>query len=41
MNPKYIALLWTHPTGRMMTGIAIFLQFLGIIFIRKIVNIKV
>jgi tight adherence protein B len=41
LNPKYIGMLWTHPLGRMMAGLAIFFQFLGIISIRKIVNIKV
>jgi tight adherence protein B len=41
LNPKYIGMLWTHPTGRMMAGLAIFFQVLGIISIRKIVNIKV
>jgi tight adherence protein B len=41
LNPKYIALLWTHPTGRLMAGLAIFFQVLGIISIKKIVNIKV
>ena len=41
LNPKYIGLLWTHPTGRLMAGLAIFFQILGIISIKKIVNIKV
>jgi tight adherence protein B len=41
VNPKYISLLWTHPTGKLMTGIAMFFQILGIIAIKKIVNIKV
>jgi tight adherence protein B len=41
LNPKYIGLLWTHPTGRLMAGLAIFFLILGIISIKKIVNIKV
>ena len=41
LNPNYIGMLWTHPTGRMMAGLAIFFQFLGMIAIKKIVNIKV
>ena len=41
MNPKYISMLWTHPTGRLMAGLAIFFQVLGMIAIKKIVNIKV
>jgi tight adherence protein B len=41
LNPKYIGLLWTHPTGRLMAGAAIFFQVLGMIAIKKIVSIKV
>jgi tight adherence protein B len=41
MNPKYISLLWTHPTGKLMSGLAFFFQMLGILTIKKIVNIKV
>ena len=41
INPKYIGLLWTHPTGRLMAGMAIFFQALGMIAIKKIVTIKV
>jgi tight adherence protein B len=41
MNPKYISMLWTHPTGKIMAGFAIFFQIIGILFIKKIVNIKV
>jgi tight adherence protein B len=41
LNPQYIGLLWKHPTGRLMTGIAIFFQLLGVITIHKIVSIKV
>jgi tight adherence protein B len=40
-NAKYISLLWTHPTGWMMAVVALLFQFLGIISIIKIVNIKV
>lgn len=41
LNPKYISLLWTHPAGRKMLAVAIFLQVLGMICIKKIVSIKV
>lgn len=41
MNPKYISLLWTHPTGKIMMGVAIFFQILGMVVIKKIVSIKV
>jgi tight adherence protein B len=41
VNPQYIGLLWTHPTGRLMAGVALFFQVLGIIAIKKVVTIKV
>jgi tight adherence protein B len=41
MKPDYIETLWTTDTGRMMSGVAIVLQILGALWIRKIVNIKV
>jgi tight adherence protein B len=41
INPQYIGMLWTHPTGRLMAGMAIFFQVLGMIAIKKIVSIKV
>jgi tight adherence protein B len=41
LNPNYIGLLWTHPTGRLMAGLAIFFLVLGMISIKKIVSIKV
>ena len=41
INPNYIKLLWTHPTGRMMAGVALFFQFIGMVAIKKIVTIKV
>ena len=40
MNPDYISLLWTHPTGRIMMGLAIVFQVIGMIAIKKIVTIK-
>ena len=40
-KPDYIEALWTTDIGRMMSGIAIGLQVLGALWIRKIVNIKV
>lgn len=41
MNPNYVMLLFTDPLGRKMIGVAAFLQVLGAITIKKIVNIKV
>lgn len=41
LNPGYISLLWTHPTGKKMLAGAVGLQLLGMLFIKKIVSIKV
>jgi tight adherence protein B len=41
INRDYIMQLWLTPKGRMMAMIALFLQTLGILTIRKIVKIKI
>jgi tight adherence protein B len=41
LNPGYISLLFTDPLGKKMLGVAIFMQIIGALVIRKIVNIKV
>ncbi len=41
LNPDYIMLLFTDPMGKKMLAGGIFLQLLGALVIRKIVNIKV
>jgi tight adherence protein B len=41
LNPDYIMLLVNHPLGRMMAMSALFFQVMGMLCIRKIVNIKV
>jgi tight adherence protein B len=41
INPKYESVLFEHPMGRIMCGVAVAMQFLGMMLIRKIVNIKV
>ncbi len=41
LNPDYIMVLFTDPMGKKMLAVAIFLQVLGALAIRKIVNIKV
>ena len=41
LNPNYIMMLFTDPMGKQMLAGAIFLQLLGALCIRKIVNIKV
>jgi tight adherence protein B len=41
LNKNYIMLLFIRPLGKMMIGVALFMQLLGYLMIRKIVNIKV
>ena len=41
LNPEYINPLFTEPAGRMLAGIAAFMMFIGILFIKKMVKIKV
>jgi tight adherence protein B len=41
LNPDYSMMLVNHPTGRMMAMTALVFQMLGVLSIRKIVNIKV
>jgi len=41
VNPEYISLLFTHPTGRLMVGLAVFGELIGILAIRKIVAIEI
>jgi len=41
INPGYIQMLFTHPMGKAMIGAGIASQLVGIMFIRKIVNIEV
>ncbi|MBN1911419.1 MAG: type II secretion system F family protein [Pirellulales bacterium] len=41
MNPDYVMVLFTDPLGKKMLAGAVFLQIIGALVIRKIVNIKV
>ena len=41
MNPTYVSQLFTDPAGKKMLAVAVFMQILGAIVIKKIVDIKV
>ena len=41
LNPEYCMVLFTDPMGQKMMAVAVFLQLLGAVVIKKIVNIKV
>lgn len=41
VNPEYIILLFTHPTGKFMLGCAIGWMMLGVLVMRQMINFKV
>ena len=41
LNPDYVMVLFSDPMGKKMLAVAVLLQVLGALVIRKIVNIKV
>lgn len=41
MNPEYLKPLWFEKTGRIMIAVAVVLQVLGVLAIRKIIRIKI
>ena len=41
VNPDYINILFSDPAGRIMAGIAAFLMVIGILVMKKMINIKV
>jgi len=40
MNPEYMSVLFTHPIGKALTWFAAVLQFIGFLWIRKVVNVE-
>ena len=41
LNPDYVMVLFTDPMGTKMLAVAVIMQIIGALVIRKIVNIKV
>ena len=41
LNPEYIGLLFVHPIGKLMLGVSLLGQIVGIIVIRRIVDIEI
>jgi tight adherence protein B len=41
LNPSYMNLLFTHPIGKLMVVLAIVMQVLGFLWIRKIIDIEI
>lgn len=40
LNPEYVEIMFSTPTGRMLLALALVMECLGFFFVRKIVNIK-
>lgn len=40
LNSEYMSVLFEHPIGKALLGFAAFLQFMGFLWIRKIVNVE-
>jgi tight adherence protein B len=41
LNPEYGRLMFTHPLGRVLLGVAVVMQVIGFLWIRKIINIDI
>jgi tight adherence protein B len=41
LNPEYVRLMFVHPLGRVLLGVAVIMQIIGFLWIRKIINIDI
>jgi tight adherence protein B len=41
MTPKFMAVLWTDPAGIQLVGVALFSMVIGVVWMRKIIRIRV
>jgi tight adherence protein B len=41
MNPSYMSILFTDGTGRALVTVAVFMQFIGFLWIRKIIKVEI
>lgn len=41
MNPSYMSILFTDATGRALVTVAVFMQFIGFLWIRKIIKVEI
>jgi tight adherence protein B len=41
INPTFMSRLWTHPTGRTLLGVGLTMMVLGILWMRRIIRIRV
>ena len=41
LNPKFMAVLWTDSTGQTVIGVALLMMCLGILWMRKVIDLHV
>jgi tight adherence protein B len=41
LNPQYMSILFTDPIGKILIGVAITMQLMGFLWIRKIIKIEI
>jgi tight adherence protein B len=41
LNPEYMSVLWNDPRGQKLIAIALTMQLMGMLMVRKIINIKI
>ena len=41
LNPGYMSILFTDPIGKILVGVAVSMQLVGLLWIRKIINIEI
>jgi tight adherence protein B len=41
LNPPYMKLLFTHPIGKLLVFLAVVMQIVGFLWIRKIIDIEI
>jgi tight adherence protein B len=41
LNPEYMSILFTDPIGKILVAVAVSMQLLGFLWIRKIIKIEI
>jgi len=41
IDPEYVSMLWTESVGRLMVGVVMVMWFIGLLWIRRIINIEI
>jgi tight adherence protein B len=41
VNPEFVSVLWTHPTGYLLIQITLGLMIIGVLWMRKIIQFRI